>query len=780
MGLKMAEEPLINQIYSQSIVPLPKTNISGSQEKANSNNVAEEPLINQIYSQSIVPLPKTNISGSQEKANSNNVVVEKKDSTKLLETEKRLDIPKRNLIQYVYDFQMYYIRSDSVKVDVTNYLNRFTYTMDYDNFVTPIITSLFLVPELILKDIKNDLDNIKFYLTVLKYPRNSFKENTYIKKDFVFKDRELQAIDPIFDINVEDIKEELKTTPRRAVKLDFLLKKDNVINHNVESKVFSNVTILDVLNYLTNKAKEIDAQEAEIKGTSLKVILDPPDNNTKYEQIILDPGTIVDNIYQLQEKYGVYKTGIRVYLNTTNTDVQENSSNIKTERILTVTSKGGVAITDNTIHKVLLEMIGTNNYSDVEVLNGCELDKPNSSLIVRTNSPYQILRNNSNKLLHGDSVRVVGTSQKRNSYSDCDTKDNTYSKQRTYWNNNDNPYTLTALQDTIKEHSSNIVIKVNDIDIFSFNSNMEYNLKFYNSDDNLFSGTYRLTNSRFSFNFSTFKDKQRIMAGGLLRFSNIPKIKINDELQDRSNYKDKLANLNTVSNDFVKSTFNAPDTGTVIKQVTNTIKGPFRVAFSGQEDYNGNIIPDTITSDYKMSKHIIFEDTFITKDAASIPMQQKLDEANALCNNFKYFIAAQAFSNRILDPIIDRWGKFKGSNGKPNDFFRLSRNATATSHHPQAIACDMGLTIPGNSLSEPFFWLFLQRDILGFHQIILEGNGKEWRWIHISCVINGTNEKRITYTKNGLVKKPVYRKINPSKFTSPHLATWNNIDAIAY
>jgi hypothetical protein len=626
---------------------------------------------------------------------------------------------------------------------------------------------------IILKDIKNDLDDIKFYITVAKYTRNNFKDDLYIKKDYVFRNRELQAVDPIFDINVEDIPKEISNIPRRAIKLDFLLKKDNSINHNVESKVFSNVSLLDVLNYLTNKAKEIDLQEAEVKGSELKILIDPPDNTKIYEQIILDPGTIVDNIQQLQAKYGVYKTGIRVYLNNTNTDIETNTSNIKTERILTVTSKGGLAITDSAIHKVLIELTNFNNLSNNELQNGCELDKVNNSLIVRTNSPYQIFRMNSNKLLFGDSLRVVGTSQTRNTYSDCDTTDAKYSKQRTYWNNNDNPYTVTELQDKIKENSSNIFIKVIDIDIFSFNSNMEYNLKFYNSDDNLFSGTYRLTNTRFSFNFSSFKDKQRIPAGGLLRFSNIPKLKVNDKLEEKPTYEDKLANLNTVNNDYIKATFNAPDSGKKVEQTNNNAKGPFKVAFAGQEDYNGEIIPDTIPSTYKMSKHIIFEDTYITKDRVNVP------EAHALCNNFKYFIAAQAFANRILDPIIDRWGKFKGApNNKPNDFFRLLSNRVSSpkSHHPQAIACDMSLTIAGNSLVEPFFWLKENKDILGFYQIILEGNGKEWRWVHVSCLINGENKKRIGFAKNAA--KDRVRDINPAKLTSPHLANFENIESL--
>lgn len=730
----------------------------------------------------IAPLPKNPDKATSGKntevVTGNKTVVEKKDNKKLLETRERIDIPSRNFVQYVYEFELYYIRKDNRKIDITQYINKFTYSMDFDNFVMPVITALMMVPELILKDIKLSLDSIAFYITVKKFPRNNFKEGNYTQKEVVFKDRELQAVDPVFDINIQDVKEELKDTPRRIIKIDFLLKKDNSLNSNVESKVFSNVTVLDVLHYLTNKAKEIDLKEAEIKGNALKVIIDAPDNNKKYEQIILDPGTITDNLYQLQTKYGVYRNGLRVYFNSASLE-PINGKMLKTERILTVTSKGGIANADSSINKALFEILEIGNHTTIEVNSGSIVDTASSTIISRTINPYMIEKVNSKKLLYGESIRILGTSQNRNTYSECETKDNALSKQRTYWNSNDNPYALSELQDSIKENDTNVTIKVDDVDIFSFNSNLEYTLKFYNSDDDHFSGTYRLTNTRFVFDFTGAKDKSRVPSGGLFRFSNIPKIKVNDEIQEKSTYVDKLANLNPVGNDLVKAAFSDTTTHSVpAAQLAKDVNGPFRVAFSGKEDYNGAIIPDTITPSYKMSKYIIFEDTYTTSDS-SIPKAQKLNEANTLCNNFRYFIACQAFANRILDPIIAKYGKFKGSpNGKPNDFFRLSAKASSTSHHPLAIACDMALTAQGNALCAAFLWLVQNRDILGYHQIILEGNGREWRWIHISCVINGPNEKKLNFTKNGLTRKPVYETIKPGKFNSPEQAHFNVIQQL--
>lgn len=732
-----------------------------------------------LTSKIVAPLPlnpdKATSGKNTEKVTGNKTVVEKKDTKKLLETKERIDIPSRTFIQYVYEFELYYIRKDSRKIDITQYINKFTYSMDFDNFVMPVITALLMVPELIAKDIKLSLDTLSFYITVKKFPRNTFKEGNFTQKEIVFKDRELQAVDPVFDINIQDVKKELKDVPRRIVKIDFLLKKDNSLNTNVESKVFSNVTVLDVIHYLTNKAKEIDKQNAEVKGNELQIIIDPPENTKKFEQIILDPGTITDNLYQLQTKYGVYKQGLRVYFNSVSMEPTAGKI-LKTERVLTVTSKGGIANADSSINKALFEILEIGQHSTIEVNSGSIVDTKSSTIISRTSNPYIIDKVNSKKLLHGESIRILGTSQNRNTYSECETTDRLLSKQRTYWNSNDNPYALSELQDSIKENDTNITIKVDDVDILSFNSNLEYTLKFYNSDDNHFSGIYRLTNTRFVFDFTGAKDKSRVAAGGLLRFSNIPKIKINDEIQEKSTYVDKLANLNPVGNDLVKATFSDSNPVNVpLTHTTGNINGPFRMAFAGKEDYHGVIIPETITPTYKMSKYIIFEDTYTTSNSG-ISKAQKLAEANTLCNNFRYFIAAQVFSTRILDVIITRYGKFKGSpNGKPNDFFRLN----AKGHHPLAIACDMALTTQGNSLCDPFLWIVQNRSILGFYQVILEGNGKEWRWIHISCVVNGSNPNKITFTKNGMTSKPVYETINPNKFTSPEQAYFNNIRQLA-
>ena len=296
-------------------------------------------------------------------------------------------------------------------------------------------------------------------------------------------------------------------------------------------------------------------------------------------------------------------------------------------------------------------------------------------------------------------------------------------------------------------------------------------MNFYNSDDEAYSGVYRLTNTRFEFSFNTPKNKTMVPIAGLFRFSNIPKLQVEGVQQEKPTYNDKLANLDASTADLKKYDF-ADDKSPPVKNQTKNPLGPFILAFPGKEDNNGVILPKAIGPDFKMSKHIIFQDIYVTKDSTDVK------KAYQMCDSFKYFIAAQIFSKRVLDPVCDKWGKFRGAGGKPNSFFRyeVPDGGSRTSSHLLALAVDAQWTSAGDALTEAYFWLVQNREILGFDQVILEGNGSQWRWIHLGLKINGSNRKQCLMTKNSLATKP--RAINIAKFTSPNLANFNNVGSI--
>jgi hypothetical protein len=696
-------------------------------------------------------------------------------ASSLLKTSTRQDIPDRPFEQWSYDIDMFYIRPDNTKVDITPFINRFAYTMDFDLLVMGIFTIIFITPDEIANDIKKYFNDLKFFLNVNKFERTTptTENNVYVKKYPVFINKELQIVDPQFlDVTVQEIKEDLKNAPRRRIQADFLSKKDNQMNFVVQSKVYQNVRVLDVIMSLLS-----DAAEKELKSGNpdsnepFKTVVSLPDNTKVYEQIILDPGSVVENLYQLQQKYGVYQRGIRVFFNSANMQKDPITGNLIPTKLITVTDKSGVMPADNMITKISIEVIEVGDQNSYKTNSGSYFDESSETLICRTINAYKIEKRNSNKLIHGESIRVVGTSQTTHSYSTCDTVDAPYSMQKTYWNKNDNPYMLTEIQDSIKEKESSIYLKIDDVDILSFSNNLDYNIKFFNSDDQAYSGKYRLTNVRFEFSVVGMATKNNLIISGSYRFSNIPALTVDGTAQQPKTFEDKLAESATAA-DYTKVAFNDPKNPAVIQPDNVSATGPFNVSFPASIDNNSAAVPKQITDTYPMSKHIVFGDCYITKDGVD------LKKANALCNDFHMFMSAQIFAKNILDPIIDRFGKFVGGGGRPNSFFRYSvpSGGSQTSAHLLALACDCALTSNvGDSLCDAFYWIAHNRDSLGIDQVILEGNGSQWRWIHIGLKINGVNRKEVKYSTG---PNSGYQTVNTDLFNSPRQANFSLISSI--
>lgn len=70
----------------------------------------------------------------------------------------------------------------------------------------------------------------------------------------------------------------------------------------VDSGVLRNATVTEALLVMASKAKT-------------KLYLSPPDNNTRYDQIVLYPGNLYSNIYHINNNYGIYKDDIKIYSN---------------------------------------------------------------------------------------------------------------------------------------------------------------------------------------------------------------------------------------------------------------------------------------------------------------------------------------------------------------------------------------------------------------------------------------------------------------------------------
>lgn len=691
-------------------------------------------------------------------------------------------IPERRTDQWVYDLQLYYVRPDNAVVSVDGYITEFVSNIEFDTMVMPVYSALMVVPPLVARDLKDHFERIRWYMTVRKYPRN-VAADSHTRKETVFEHLELTAMNPEgLDSQGLSQSSPLASVPSLSIKLDYVSKRNVDLNGKVRAKVFKDATVLDVITALLSEClSEQVKQDMSLKDL-VRSHISPPHNMRTYEQIILDPGSVASNIAQLQEKYGVYETGIRVMFDSLSTEYDESTKKFGTISTITVTEKGGLAPNTKSLSQVLIEVVDKNaKMTNPEHESGSRINKESRLIMVRTQEGYQIGNRSAGKILDGDSVRVMGSSQEETINDNCDIVMDDNSPQRTYWSKNDNPYALTQLQDTIRERLLSVAIQVNNADVFLFNQNLKYVLKFYNSDDDAFSGEYRLRGMQWRF-FSegNMSRKEGIPLVCYMMFNNIPKISVNGATVARKTYRERVESMQQTYRDFKGKASSSGSGSGPLKAQPLLVRGaptggPYRPVYAGSQDYNGTKIPDELKPDYPLSKHVKFKDLYQTKDG------DKPERGNAICQSLDHFCFAQKFSQQCLDPIFDKFGKNAGAGGKFNSFYRyeVPVGGSSGSMHKWAMAADMLLASGGgDALCEMFHWIATSGKV-PFDQLILEGNGDSWRWIHVAMNYNGVNRGQILLIPASTTGKSNTMRMDRFAFTDKSMAEFSKFKANA-
>lgn len=684
--------------------------------------------------------------------------------------DKNLKIPERTLDQWVYDVELYYIRPDNEIVRIDQFINEFVYTMEYDLLVMPVYSVAMTITDLHYRDFKNDFEQLRFYMTIRKWERNKMKQqNEYLIKTTVLENHPMTPVNPVLPTDAVLEANPVSGVPRHRVTLDLVSRRNIDVNGKVRAKVYNDVTMFDVIVAILNEAY-VDQKNKKVADKDIvKFAITPPDNVTKYEQVVLDPGSVAQNLKQLQEKYGVYRTGIRVMFDTVVSEKDETTGTFINKTLVTVTDKGGTAPGKDTVEQCLIEVLDQNSRdTSPELEDGSSIDKNANIFVVRTMQPYEIQKNNAARIIDGDNVRIIQTGQNEVVMTECDINMDDDATQRTYWGNNDNPYNLTQLQDSIREKALSLTVQLCNVDAFAMTENLQYTIKFYNKDDQLHSGSYRLKAAKYYFTSPHMSEKVGVPVTAFLYFTNIPDITVNGAVVKRETYVEKVRRMRQSYSYFREKASSGADgrsgsvrTPPIISATSKEAKGPFPCSFWGKRDYLGSEIPKEVPPSYKMSDHITLLDTYALKD------QTDPSRAAKICANFELFCFAQKFSKQMLDPIVNKYGKFPGGGGKMNSFYRydIPSGGSTKSAHLWALAADI-IPSPGQGdlLCEPFFWLATQSG-LNFDQIILEGNGSQWRWIHVALNYNATQRRQILLSFDARS----YHAISASQITSPDL-----------
>lgn len=672
-----------------------------------------------------------------------------------------------------YDITLYMILPSGEKVTVEQFISEMMYSRNFDTDALPIYSVLMKIPQTIMYLVKEHFENIKWYITIKARERQLSKDNNkFALPEIIINNAELIGIDPIYNPPEETSGSVEGALPIYPVKIDFVPSKDTKLNSSVQANVYSNVRLIDVITIMCDMLRKEYAKSSPDTKNSVKFTIAPPDNTQVYEQILVEPGSFTDVINKLQLKYGIYMTGVRVSFDSVQTLKATGSTKTETTTYVTILDKGGTAPSSNAINNVVVEIVDGKNTEMAAYDSGFSVNKDSNTILLRTYLPYAVIRKNSEKLVNGESVRVMQNSSSDHVISNCDNLSSDTNVQKIYWSNFDNPYGLTQLQDSIREKDIQIHTEIRDINVFTFTDNLKYNVKFYGKDDGIYSGEYRLAGIRFYMRNKAGSSMKNTEAAGVFSFTNVPPLRINGSVVDRQTYGEKISASAIANNSSgVARLEGAGFSSGAVATDSGASRAPYKTNFQGRKDFYGQTIPAQIPDDYKMSSTVTFRDIYATKDGIDY------NKATAIANNFSHFINAQRYSKEVLDVLNGQFGKF--GVGKLNSFFRygIPGGGSKTSQHLIALASDaMWSGAGGDSLCDAFVKIL--KSGIEFDQLILEGNGSQWRWIHVGKQMNGTNRREVKLAPNATAG--FYKNVNVNKVNSGIDLSWANWKRAVY
>lgn len=197
-------------------------------------------------------------------------------------------------------------------------IRRIRITNDFTNNVMPEYRVIMNLPPEIILQIQEDYDKVVFEMEVQsrfhEEELNSEKAKTEAerKRERLFdpfmgktllkpllSDKGLLYVPP-----ARGLDDDSESNGFKNIRYEMILVPVNSLQSNkgVDSGVLRNATVTEALLVMASKAKT-------------KLYLSPPDNNTRYDQIVLYPGNLYSNMYHINNNYGIYKDDIKIYSN---------------------------------------------------------------------------------------------------------------------------------------------------------------------------------------------------------------------------------------------------------------------------------------------------------------------------------------------------------------------------------------------------------------------------------------------------------------------------------
>jgi len=366
----------------------------------------------------------------------------------------------------------------------------------YNDFIFPIVSfSINLSPNEHMK-ICNNVNNVKFRLNLYKIPITG--DVDYVVNDIhytnaaaesVYKDLMLELSDydkARFRDESEQYKGGFINAKKIQIHLELFKSEHLAINKKPITGIYNNVKLDNMLVHLLSKAKQkILIQKSNRKNEIMK-------------QIVLPGKNLSQTIQYIQDTYGIYKSGLRLFFDFDRSyclthDIKENEP---------------VAEEPPIEYKNVICYIG----KSATETSGCYFDNATKTYyLLMPNSDAFTFNDKSNKDIYGNEMVIQSNNQEKREVN-VDELENNYtaenvnlgssdreSKKKYYFNQNTNTYAEEEMLSAISRSELRYEGRFKDIDTWFLTMNKTIYLSFLDDSYSDYNGMYEAENMSTNF-----------------------------------------------------------------------------------------------------------------------------------------------------------------------------------------------------------------------------------------------------------------------------------------
>lgn len=228
-----------------------------------------------------------------------------------------MDFSKIEFLPYKYKLEKFTITiGDNKPFEVdTKRVISMRIEKDYDNYIFPYFEVDVDIPNSILRKIRRNNEDVRAFLDIQggfsEASPDSVDDDTNIiwkswvsSNFYVFTDDSTSNVNDTLDETIEKELDEVDKYGATDMGTAYLLLYNESYLFSLReivNDVLQNASSLDAITFILNKSK------------TKHVLCSPPDNTTKYSQLIIPPRTAAENIEYFANNYALYKRGAIVF-----------------------------------------------------------------------------------------------------------------------------------------------------------------------------------------------------------------------------------------------------------------------------------------------------------------------------------------------------------------------------------------------------------------------------------------------------------------------------------